>query len=83
VLTIEVKMKTRTFPMVVLALAMSGYAQQASPADGKKLPDILADMKSEDMHTKVVAFNELMAYVDSEAGPPPNAAKSPPFGCPG
>jgi hypothetical protein len=47
-------------PLLILALALSGHAQQASPSGGKNVPDILADMEGEDMHTKIVAFKGLM-----------------------
>lgn len=47
---------------------VSAYAQQASPSGDKGLSDILAQMKNGDMYTKIVAFNELMTRVDSEAG---------------
>lgn len=69
-------MTLRTFSMIALAFALSANAQQALPAGGKKLPDILTEMKSDDMHTKVVAFNELMTYVNSESGSPPGATQS-------
>ena len=71
-------MKLQTFSMIALALglALPASAQQVLPAGSKKLPDILTAMKSDDMHTKVVAFNELMAHVNSEAGSPPGATQS-------
>ncbi|HKM47307.1 MAG TPA: HEAT repeat domain-containing protein [Terriglobales bacterium] len=60
----------RTFPVFALVLAFAAFAQQAPPSGGDKLPSILARMKSEDLHTKIVAFNELMTHVASEAGGP-------------
>lgn len=74
-------MKRRTIAIIVLVavvLAFSGaiHAQQTTPYDSKRLSDMLARMNNGDMHTKVVAFKELMAHVKSEAGAPPGATQS-------
>lgn len=69
-------MNLRTIPMLVLSLALSANAQQESPSGGKELTDILSEMKSDDMHTKVLAFKELMAHVNSEAGSAPGGTQS-------
>jgi hypothetical protein len=69
-------MTLRIFSAIALAFALSANAQQVLPASGKTLPDVLTEMKSDDMHTKVVAFNELMAHVNSEPGSSPKATQS-------
>src|SRR5580704_11566360 len=69
-------MKLRLLSMLILAVELSAHAQQGLPSAGKSLPDILTEMKSDDMHTKVVAFNELVAHANSEVGSPPGATQS-------
>jgi hypothetical protein len=52
---------------LVLALSTATCAQQTVNHDNSDLSDILVRMKSADLHTQKIAFDQLMVHVNSEA----------------
>jgi hypothetical protein len=57
-----------SIPILVLVLVSwaATYAQQTALYDSSKLSDILARMKTGDLHTQKVAFDDLIAQINSE-----------------
>jgi hypothetical protein len=52
--------------IVMPAISTAAYPQGTAPQDRKKLPEILTRMKSTDLHTQKLAFDDLMNQINFE-----------------
>jgi hypothetical protein len=69
--------KMNLLSIIALGAAAVGLAsaQQTVPPDSSKMSDILARMKNGDLHAQKLAFDDLMARINSETPRPTGSAK--------
>jgi hypothetical protein len=59
-------MRSGVLLFVLWLLTSGAVSAQGDPSGNSRLSDILARMDNQDLHTHLVAFNDLMTYVSSE-----------------